>query len=401
MRKEAAKTRFPVLLALVLVAAMVLPACRFSVELPPVDTPPAVDGRGRPLADYEDRLLRELARVVADPSLPPAERVVVSASPKVELVLIAAGLAGDWYFTSWVPSNDPRRSLQRSAAAHFSGHRTHHAVSALAELRLGYGFWYDALPHLALSFSDPPAFEQVYPISAYLAGRAGGDGAVLRELAVRLRDLALQADFAAWWELHEADYQAIEGDWRAAIAAADPLGNLETYFGRQLGALVIIPSGLVACGFGGSIEDPEGTWAVACIGPAAPGSPPDADFLEFMIYHEGGHSFVNPLADDYAELVSGYQKLYAPISAEMSAQAYNSWTIALNEHVLRACHARICLAAKGETEAEEMLAADEARGFRYVRTLFEKLAEYEADRDTYPDIGCFYPQLLSALDRYL
>ncbi len=401
MRKIAEKTRFPALLALVLVAAMVLPACRLSVQLPSVDTPQAVDGRGRPLADYEDRLLRKLARAVADPSLPPAERVVVSASPKVELVFIAAGLAGDWYFTSRVPSNDPRLSLQRSAAAHFASHQTHHAVSALAGLRLRHGFWYDALPHLALSFSDPPSFEQVYPISAYLAGRARGDGAVLRELGVRLRDLALEAGFATWWELHETDYQAIEDDWRAVIAAADPLGNLEAYFGRRLGALVIIPSGLVACGFGGSIDDPEGTWAVACIGPADPGSPPDADFLEFMIYHEGGHSFVNPLADDHADLVSRYQKLYEPISTEMGAQAYSTWTIALNEHVLRACHARICLATKGETEAEEMLAADEARGFRYVRTLFEKLAEYEADRDTYPEFGCFYPQLLSALDRYL
>lgn len=356
----------------------------------------------RPLEHYGDRLMSELARVLGDSSLSTTERVVVSASPKVELMLIAGGLTSNWALTKWVPLNDPRRLLQHSATEHFFDHRNHPAVVALYDLSLRRGFSHDAWVRLALSFSDPPSLEQVYPLADYLVHRAGGDREALLELAVRLQGFAVESDFAAWWEKHENDYKAIEDEWKQVIEARDLLGTLETYFGQwRFDALAVIPSGFVAGGFGGTIQDPEGTWALACIGPAAAGVPVDEETLEFLVYHEVGHSFVDVLAEEHSELVKRYEKLYYPIEDRMSGQSYTEWHVALNEHVLRACHSRICLAEKGEAAAEEILAKDEALGFKYVRVLFEKLAEYEANRDAYPDFRSFYPELLLALDRYL
>jgi len=44
-----------------------------------------------------------------------------------------------------------------------------------------------------------------------------------------------------------------------------------------------------------------------------------------------------------------------------------------------------------------MLKNEEGRGFRYIRPLYEKLTEYEADRRRYPEFGSFYEELLEVL----
>ncbi|MDP2871170.1 MAG: DUF4932 domain-containing protein [Bacillota bacterium] len=381
------------LTCLLLICALLV-SC--STPLAPVKSPPAVTQRERPLDGYDDRLLDALARVVGQPDLPSSERVVVVTSPKIELMFLAAGLASGWHLMS---GNLPAAStsLRESALEQVRAVRRHEAVSHLSQL-YRTGFWYDALPKLALAFSDPPALEQVYPICDYLRGRSRGGEQDLRDFMTRLRDFALAADWDAWWRDHQAQYAKVEEHCRMVYASLDPLGQLEGYFGERLEALVIIPSAMISCGFGGTIDDPLGAWAINCFGPATPGALPDASFLESIVLHEGGHAFVNHHALENPELVARYAHLYSPIRAEMQQQAYGNWLSALCEHVLRACHARIYLQRKGEAAAEQMLKNDEGRGFQYVRALYEKLAEYEADRERYPDFGSFYAELLTALE---
>ncbi len=318
-----------------------------SPPLPEVDVPAPVPTRARPLDDYEDRLLSELARVVSTPGLPSTERVVIAASPKVELVFIVSGLASRWFFF-------------RSGSTSAGGARL------------------------------------------YLRSRAGGDDLVLREIMVRVQDFAAQAGFAEWWADNAAGYESVERYCRASLAGSDPLGQLEEYLGETISALVIIPSAMIAnCGFGGSIEDPLGRWAINCFGAVTAEALPQLSTLEEMVLHEGGHSFVNHHALEHAAAVARYEALYRPIASAMRQQAYGEWMTCLNEHVLRACHARIYLQSKGEASAEDSLARDQSRGFRYVRALYAKLEEYEASRDRYPDFGSFYEELLTALDPYL
>jgi hypothetical protein len=378
----------------VLLALALLAACA-PVALAPVSSPAAVTERARPLAGYDDRLMDALAGVIGRPDAPSAERVIVVASPKIELMLFAAGLAGGWDLMSAnVPSG--ALSLRESAVKHAGAVGQHDAIRHLGQLR-SRGFWYDALPRLALTFSDPPALEQIYPVCDYLRGRSPRGEQDLRDFMTRLRDFATVIRWDEWWQANEAQYRLLEEHCRLVYTSLDPLGILERYFGERLDALVIIPSGMIACGFGGTIEDPLGTWAINCFGPATGRMLPDSAFLDGIVLHEGGHAFVNHHAAENRDLVRKYASLYSPISVDMQRQAYGNWETALNEHVLRACHARLELQRKGEAAAERMLALDESRGFRYVRALYAKLAEYEADRVRYPDFASFYPELLTAL----
>jgi hypothetical protein len=80
----------------------------------------------------------------------------------------------------------------------------------------------------------------------------------------------------------------------------------------------------------------------------------------------------------------------------MSSQAYGNWETALNEHVIRAVIARL-IGRSDPATAERVLANDEQKGFAYVRALYQRLAEYEADREKYPTLESFLPRLLEAL----
>jgi hypothetical protein len=331
---------------------------------------------------------------LADPGLPSTSRLVVCVSPKVELMFVVAGLASGWDAMIF-GQNRQAATVLESAQRYFRPYAGHPAVTALGRMR-NVGFWFDALPKLALAYSDPPAMEQIYPLSSYLIGRGRGERP-LQELMYWVKDFAEQSGFGRWWEENRPRYEAIEQHCRYLAESGDPLGVLEAYFGERLSALLIIPSGLIACGFGGTLDDPEGQWGINCFGPAEITS---GDTITSMTYHEGGHSFVNHLADENPELVGKYQPLYGPIESQMRSQAYGRWSTALNEHVLRACHARIYLATKGQAAAEQRLQRDEGQGFLYVRALYNKLAEYEAARDKYPDLASFYPALLGALDRF-
>ena len=127
----------------------------------------------------------------------------------------------------------------------------------------------------------------------------------------------------------------------------------------------------------------------------------DRDWILYLLYHEFGHCFVNPLAERHSTLVQRYEPLYLPLGEAMRPWGYTNWVTALNEHVLRAqnCHLRRLLV--GDEAAETQLGEEETRGFRYVRALEAKLHEYLAQRLRYPSLDDFYPDLLAALDSFL
>lgn len=124
----------------------------------------------------------------------------------------------------------------------------------------------------------------------------------------------------------------------------------------------------------------------------------DREWILYLIYHEIGHVFVNPLAERYHDLVRRYGHLYPPIGEGMRPWGYTNWTIALNEHILRAQNCWLQRQLLGNAAAEKQLAAEETQGFSYIRPLEVKLADYEARRDLYPTLADFYPTLLTALD---
>lgn len=341
-----------------------------------------------PIEDYEDALL-EAAFGEEQAGLP------VIVSPKIELAFVVTGLGG-----SAPEVAGPRTVLGPDAMRYFRDYRDHDAVTAMAFLHQR-GLSYDAITKYASCFSDPPDLEQVFPFGDYLCSRTYGMNrsakeARLLDLGERLGRFYVDAGFEAYLEARREDYDHMLACIRAAVSSGIP-GKLKSYYGTSHSAYVVVVSA-----FSGNyalvLADGDRTCAVAVIsGSMAKTSGDLASDLWSLLTHEWSHTLVKPALQAHSELIDSYNHLYPPLAEDMSSQAYGSWRTAVEEHIIRAAEARMILAAKGLGEAERFLANQEANGFRYIRLFYERLAEYENDRETYPTFHDFVPRLLSAL----
>ena len=79
---------------------------------------------------------------------------------------------------------------------------------------------------------------------------------------------------------------------------------------------------------------------------------------------------------------------------------YTDWETSLNEHIIRALTSRFSY-LENNLSGKNALLKEKEDGFIYIDKLFEKLEEYEDNRDKYPTIDSFYPELIKSLDYYV
>lgn len=149
-------------------------------------------------------------------------------------------------------------------------------------------------------------------------------------------------------------------------------------------------------GFGANIKNKNGSCDIYSIqGPLSveKGIPSfgDKDSFKYLAWHEFSHSFVNPLTEENLKEVEKYSKLYEPISKKMKDNAYPTWQICVNEHIVRSVTARLAYMRDGQDAYEKTIAQEKAKGFIYITQLTEKLEEYEKNRDQYNSLREFYP----------
>ena len=172
---------------------------------------------------------------------------------------------------------------------------------------------------------------------------------------------------------------------------------MEGYFGQSKIVYILVPSPMERSGGGSMVMLGDNQ---DCVVPCFDCTV-SADWILYLLYHEAGHSFVNPLADKYNHLLMRYVSLYLPLKDAMCPWGYLNWKVALNEHVLRAQNCRLRRLLMGEKADEEQLEREESQGFCNIRALDIKLAEYEEHRDRYSSLDDFYPVLLTTLDHLM
>ncbi len=329
-------------------------------------------------------------------------KLVVTTSPRLELMLIVAMLAA--------PTSSPGHygtldhPIARAARRWFVPYADHPAVAAVRRLfyaQEGAGFACDALTSLILRRSEPPDLAARNPHSKSALARADGDSQVLDLLIDHLRDFFHSSGFESFWQEHAPAYQSIEKQIasyvQAGWAGEDVVTTIESYFGEERTAYILVPTPMERPG--GGTMDPMGDNNDRIV--ASFDSTVDKEWVLYLLYHEVGHGFVNPLAERYSAVVQQYEALYPPLREAMRPWGYVNWTVALNEHVLRAQNCRLRRRLLGDAAAEAQLDQEENQGFQYIRALEAKLAEYEAQRSLYPALTDFYPVLLTALDSLL
>lgn len=327
----------------------------------------------------------------ADSAATTAE-VAVIVDPRIEVASAVQLLDGDYPLVT--PYDSDHR---RAVAAYFAHAADHPAVTIFRRIR-GQGFAFDVVPKTLLRASPPPSMRLVLPLGEELESR-GPDPADVRDFVEALGEFARDTDFDRFFAAHMTTHRRwIEETSPLVQQASD---EVTAYGGTDLGRRTVVLGPLLHDGGFAARLDGDEREAFAFVGPSgvADGRPVfgPADRIAGLVSHEFAHLFVNPLADAHADDVAALASLYEPIADAMARQAYPSWKIAWNEHVVRAVVARLVLDRSGPDAAEGELARQEERGFRYVRALAARLAEYENARDRYPTLADFYPLLLAEL----
>ena len=72
----------------------------------------------------------------------------------------------------------------------------------------------------------------------------------------------------------------------------------------------------------------------------------------------------------------------------------------MNEYIVRACVIRFFQAKEDNKAVDRQIRLDERHGFIGIRGLADIFDEYEDDRDKYPNIDAFMPQIAIYFDNY-
>ena len=300
------------------------------------------------------------------------------------------------------PMVDRNMSYSKDVIKYFKSFKTQKAVKMTNQLLKEHGFCYDAPVALMLYLSQLPELKLNIPYSDYLIGRSGGRNN-LEQYRKNIKEFSEKSNFAAFWNSKIPFYNQILDMTIVDMGDKDLVKVLEEYFNETQGSYNIIISPAFIGGYGPKVTDNNGRENIyACLTTTSvkEGIPYLSNLgLILYVWHEFGHSFVNPLSEKYAEKVSSSEKLFEPIKSRMARQAYSSWETCVNEHVIRAVNVRLYELHLDEEKSKALLNNELSRSFIYIEPLIEKLKEFEKQRDekqiTFSD---FYPEILSLLD---
>ena len=115
-----------------------------------------------------------------------------------------------------------------------------------------------------------------------------------------------------------------------------------------------------------------------------------------ILLHEFIHSFVNTISEKHEDAFreSG-EKLFSAVQNEMIGQSYPSWEAMVNEALVRASIVKYMKDHNfGASEIENEIKSQKERGFFWVEKLIEELENYDKQRNKYPALDSFMPQLV-------
>lgn len=305
-------------------------------------------------------------------------------------------------------------SLSYQAAEAFAPYKDHPAVVLVEHIVRQRGVGHPV--HLIQHFSEVPDMQleqQVNKPDAFFEGITHSEAYPqwLEDFRIAFTSFYHQADVAAFLKNHRTYYEQARKDLIRHLPSSQLTQAMESFYGQQPAGYVLNPSPVLfpTWGFGTRREAKEGLLVYNTFGPQRKvkrlWSDIHWDFdhqqeVHNLTVHEFGHSFVNPITQQpqNRELIERTAHLLEPIAHQMAQQGYRTWWTCLTEHLVRLGEIRIAEATGDRSRAEFLRSYHiQRKHFIYLPQLEKKILEYEANREQYPRLGDFFPELLEAL----
>ncbi len=342
-----------------------------------------------------------------DPASQPAG-IRSEVDPRVELIAIIFHLVGN-------PEYDKCRvpAYGQAVEEHFKDHRDHEVVRFARSLRSSRGVSFDAPMSLAVHLGPPPELVPRIPLSP----RPPGVDARWRERDIErflelARAFAKDGNFAGFWDSQRDRRELAEQRMTAVVADRLHQDWFDEFFGAAPGARFCLRVSLMngpncygvafrsVAGDGSAGGDElysiMGLWNVDVRGEPAP----DARVLPTLV-HEFCHSYCNPLVDAHlAELRPAGEALYARVKQRMQRMAYANWETMMRESLVRASVIRYLARHEGNAAAVREGLSQVQQGFAWMPGLTRRLVAYERQRDQYPTLDSYMPEIVRFFDEY-
>lgn len=319
---------------------------------------------------------------------------------QVEILSIVFRLAGNHEYSA-----EKFKWYTDKIQAHYAPYKNHELIEYARKLREENGVGYDAVMGMAIHLDDElnprVNFTETVPDS-----RWG------KEEATRFTDL-----LKAFYNESESDkffrdnkelYQKIRARFLPVYNHLD-LDWYKEFYGKEPNEEFKIVIGLGNGGgnYGRSIDLPGGQREVyAIMGTWKTDSTGMAEYTREShfptLLHEFNHSFVNYLLNENPEpFRKNGEIMYEAVQEKMKRGAYGDWQTMLNEALVRAAVIKYMKDHQfPENEIQHEITEQINRGFVWIENLVTELEKYDSQRDRYPTLETYMPELVKAYGLY-
>lgn len=305
----------------------------------------------------------------------------ISIDPKTELLQIVQYLAGDEVILKGHTYDDDIDKW-------FSKYKNHEVIKTYKEM-YSSGYSYQIPPESMIFVDENLNLKKDVHITDEVLKRSGGINGLENFLSL-LKDFRIESNFDEFYKNKTSYYKYLVSDVQKQIDKYNDIKQLVDYYGYSQNSFNVVILPLTNAGFGVRVPAENSRYDVYDF----MGIPYTPEDCSIMLLHEFGHSYVNPLTEKYIDKVNEYKILFEPIKEDMTRMAYPAWKYCVNEHISSAVSYRILASSIGEDKVNEYMKYRESK-FIYIEPLYNKLKEYENNRDKYKTFDEFYPELLN------
>ena len=342
--------------------------------------------------------------VYAEQNQPGTRTVTVSVDPRVELISIIFRLAGNREY-----NQGKVLSYTSDVEKQFGPYKDHPVIEFAVSLRKKYGVSFDAPMSLAVHISDVNSMKMRVPLEPQPVGLdTRWRPEDIRDFLEKAGQFAKVSDFNEFIETHRPLYEKSSERMRSLLEEEAHLEWFDDFFGARPGANFHIFLGMMngPSNYGAKIKLAQteeyycilGVWSAGLLGFGEPKF--NKNMLPIVI-HEFCHSYANQIVDAHlSELQKPGEKIFAKVSKKMERMAYGNWQTMMRESLVRACVVRYRAKNEGEDAAKKQIQSEIGNGFFWMQELSDVLIKYEQQRDKYPSLEAFFPEVVDFYNNY-
>lgn len=332
-------------------------------------------------------------------------QIKVEVSETVELMAILSRSAGFQEYCM-----DMGGQYTKDTEAWFAPYQSHSIVEYYQDLRAKYGISHDAVMAMAIHLAIDGGKLKLLADEADAMDR--WRNVDVDSFVVRLNQFYADTHFHEFYQQHRPFYEEVmrtyeanvmqyfHQDWYARFYGTEPTEKFRVVIGFTNGGGNYGPSRQL-------IGQPREAFAIVgyYIDPQTGKAFEDGMSYASTLIHEFNHSFVNPLIEketNAAMLKDIGRNLLMLSPIGMNRQNYAQWNIVLNESVVRA--AVIIYMLDNGYSAEQLrqeMFDQVSRDFRWMPELVTALRRYASNRDQFPTLNSFYPEVAKCLRNFL